>query len=115
MRCCSKCFSCGGDEKCGAFSEFKVYCSLRDKKVLFIPFRGNRFNVIFFIAEVVYYHRETIGTFLNNVHGVTNNLHKIIAHLIKNPVYHAACKVLGLISKLITAPFWRKEPQYFRP
>lgn len=107
MRCCSKCFSCGGDEKCGTYAEFKVYCSSRDEKVLFIPFRGNRFNIIFFIAEVVYYHRETISTFLNNVHGITNNLHKIIAHLIQNPIYLAACKVLGLISKLITAPFWR--------
>lgn len=107
MRCCSKCFSCGGDEKCGTYAEFKVYCSSRDEKVLFIPFRGNRFNIIFFIAEVVYYHRERISTFLNNVHGITNNLHKIIAHLIQNPIYLAACKVLGLISKLITAPFWR--------
>lgn len=40
----------------------------------------------FLIAEVDYYITETISTFLNNVHGVTDNLQKIIAQLIKKPV-----------------------------
>lgn len=44
------------------------------------------FDAIFLIAEVDYYITDTISTFLNNVHGVTDNLQKIIAQLIKKPV-----------------------------
>lgn len=58
----------------------------RNKRILFIPFCGNMFDAIFLIAEVDYYITENISTFLNNVHGVTDNLQKIIAQLIKKPV-----------------------------
>ena len=34
-------------------------------------------------------------------------MQKIILCLIKKPQLIAVCKVLGLVSKLITAPFWR--------
>jgi E1A/CREB-binding protein len=107
MRFCSKCFSCGGDEKCGSYAEFKTFCEQKNEKVLFVPFRGNRFNIIFLIGEIVFYHKDTIQTFLKEVHGTSNFLQKTILFLITKPRLIAACKVLGLVSKLITAPFWR--------
>lgn len=107
LRFCAKCFSCGGDEKSGAHADFKAYCNSIQEKVMFIPFRGNRFNIIFLISQFVYYHKENILKFLQEIHGANNFIQKIILSYIKKPLLLAACKVLGLISKLITAPFWR--------
>lgn len=95
LRFCLKCFSCGGDEKCDSYSNFKAFCKEKDEKVLFIPFRGNRFNIIFLIGEIVFYHKDTIRTFLKDVHGANNSLQKMILCLIQKPQLKAACKVLG--------------------
>ena len=47
------------------------------------PFRGNRFNILFYDAGAVYYLASLIKKFL------------------------AGCKALGLINKLVTGPLWR--------
>lgn len=99
LRFCAKCFSCGGDERCGAHADFKAYCNSIQEKVMFVPFRGNRFNIIFLIGPVVYYHKKNILKFLKVIHGENNFIQKITLSYIQKP--------LVLVSKLVTAPFWR--------
>ena len=69
--------------------------------------RGKRFDIIFPIGEIVFYHKDTIRTVVKDVHGANNSLQLMILCLLQKPHLIAACKVLGLVSKLIPAPFWR--------
>lgn len=114
MRCCSKCFSYRGNEKCCAFSEFNCIAVQGIKSSIYsIPWKQVQCN--FFIAEVVCYHRDTISTFLNNVHGVTNNLHNKIAHL--RIQFTLLLQGVGIdinIDNCIVLENCGKEPQYLR-
>ena len=107
LRFCAKSFARGVDEKCGCFSHFSTYCKDRDEKNNFISFRGNRFNIIFLMGEIAYYHQNHITDFFQNVHGANNFLQKATLSLSLSSVVIAGCKVLGLISKIITGPLWR--------
>ncbi|CAG2201790.1 unnamed protein product [Mytilus edulis] len=97
LRFCGKCFGRGVDEKSGCYSAFKTYCQRENENVMFVDFRGNRFNIILLIEQ-------RIKAFFEIVHGENNQLHKLTLQLVKNQHILACCKVLGLISKLITAP-----------
>ena len=47
--------------------------------------------------------------FIESVHGKeANRLLKAVLHDLKNPLYIAACRALGLLDKIITGPLWRK-------
>jgi hypothetical protein len=71
---------------------------------LFNWFQGEkRFNIIFLIGQIVFYHFERIFEFLEKVHGTNNKLQKLTLSLVKIYVI-AGCKVLGL---LVTSPSWR--------
>ena len=59
------------------------------------------------MAEFAFFHKDHVLDFLSNVHGATNFVQKATLQLCKSNVVIAECKVLGLISKLITAPLWR--------
>ena len=54
-----------------------------------------------------YYHRHHIEHFLSDVQDKPNRLLKRCEQLIADPVALAGCKVLGLLSKLVTSPLWR--------
>ena len=105
LRFCSKCFACGVDEKSGCFSDFKTYCE--PEKNHFISFRGNRFNIIFLMGQIAYFHKNQIENFLENVHGANNFVQKTTLKLCKQPVILAECKAIGLLSKIVTGPLWR--------
>lgn len=107
LRFCAKCFVRGGDEKSGCYTDFSTYCSSKSNKNFFISFRGNRFNVIFLMAGFAFYHKNDILDFFQNFHGANNFVQKVTLQLCKSSVVLAECKVLGLISKLITGPLWR--------
>ncbi len=107
IRTASKCLSRGGDEKSGCYQEFLTYCKTINEKVRFVRFHGNRFNLIFFLAQVTYYHQENVIKFFEEVHGTTNKLHSSVLTDIKKPLVMAGCKVLGLLSKVLSAPLWR--------
>lgn len=107
LRFCGKCFGRGVDEKSGCYSAFRTHCENENEKVMFVDFRGNRFNIIFLMGQIAFYHHKRIRTFFENVHGTNNKLHKLTLQLVKTPYIIACCKVLSLISKLITAPLWR--------
>ena len=53
IRACSKCLSRGGDKRSGCFAYFQTYLSTIGKHVKFVRFHGNRFNIIFLLAEVL--------------------------------------------------------------
>lgn len=55
----------------------------------------------------MYFHRERIVDFLKEKHGATNRLLSTILCDVQVPLFIAGCRVLGLISKLITVPLWR--------
>lgn len=55
----------------------------------------------------MYFHRERIVDILKEKHGATNRLLSTILCNVQVPLFIADCRVLGLISKLITAPLWR--------
>ncbi|CAC5398192.1 unnamed protein product [Mytilus coruscus] len=107
LRFCGKCFGRGVDEKSGCYSSFRTHVENENEKVMFVDFRGNRFNIIFLMGQIAYYHHPRILYFFERVHGVKNTLHKLTLQLVKKTYIIACCKVLGLISKLITAPLWR--------
>ena len=69
-----------------------------------IHFRGNRFNAN---GARVYYLRDQISDFLQNVWGTPNRLLKAVLEDILIDNYMAGCKALGIIDKLITGPLWR--------
>ncbi len=50
---------------------------------------------------------ETQSDFFENIHETSNQLHNSLLSQIKKPVVAAGCKVLGLVSKLVSAPLWR--------
>ncbi|XP_060582463.1 uncharacterized protein LOC132738872 [Ruditapes philippinarum] len=77
------------------------------RRVKFIRFHGNRFNVIFLLAEVLYYHRNDVIKFFEEIHIPSNKLQKAVLMDAKEKILISGCKVLGLISKLVTAPLWR--------
>ena len=107
VRLTCKAFAKGGDEKCGQYKDFSIFCKGRNKPNKMAPFRGNRFNILFYDAEQVFYMQEEVKDFLLDVHGTTNGLLQAISAGVQNDNNLAICKALGLISKQITGPLWR--------
>ena len=71
------------------------------------PFRGNRFNILFYDAGVVYHLASLIKKFLTEVWQTPNKLLRAVLADIMIPEFLAGCKALGLINKVITGPLWR--------
>lgn len=87
----------------------------KDRANMLVAFRGNRFNIIFYDAEIVFYLRKYFKEFFTDVHLPTNALQKAVNLDISEDVLLATSKALGLCSKLITAPFWRIMERVFPP
>ena len=109
IRTTSKAFSCGSDEKNGAYSSFNVYIKpfLREKHMSSVPiqrFRGNIFNILFTNAAAVYFLIPKIKEFL--MYNDSNRLLKSVKFDMNKPEFVAACKALGLIAFLVTTPLW---------
>ncbi|XP_060574411.1 uncharacterized protein LOC132732081 [Ruditapes philippinarum] len=109
IRCCSKSFARGGDEKNGVHGPFTAYVSdfLKENGFVTVPlerFRGNRFNILFNNAAAVYFLSEKFIEYLEG--GDTNRLLKAVKHDLNVPQYRAGCRALGLVSELITKPLW---------
>ncbi|KAK6196440.1 hypothetical protein SNE40_001665 [Patella caerulea] len=113
IRTITKCLARGGDEKSGCYKDFKSFILGKEKEEeymysgpskhrLLVPFRGNRFNILFYDAEAVFYLSKYIIEFFS-----ANLLHKAVFFDIKETYYIAACKSLGLCSKFIMSPLWR--------
>lgn len=73
LRFCSKCFGRGVDEKSACYSSVRTSCQSENEPVMFVDFRGNRFNIIFLMGQIAFYHHERIKKFFTLVHALTTN------------------------------------------
>ena len=96
----------GSDEAAGIVSYFNSFLNGRGEKSLLVPFIGNRFNILFYNAGVVYYHADAIKEFFK-AWPDPNNLLKAVNEDISNYLFLAELRALGIIDKLLTGPLWR--------
>ena len=90
IRCCSKAFARGGDEKNGAHGSFTAYItdSLKENGFITLPlerFRGNRFNILFSNAAAVYFLSEKVLEYLDGADA--NRSLKAVKHDLNVPEY----------------------------
>jgi len=61
VRTASKCLARGGDEKSGCYVDLKAFLTDKYPKSstkgshLLVPFRGNRFNILFYNSDVIFF------------------------------------------------------------
>ena len=110
VRTACKAFHHRGSQQCGSSLLFRTY--LRKAGISKIPlahFVGNCFNILFYDAAGVFYLRSHMQNFIECVHErEANRLLKAVVSDLKNPLYIAGCRALGLIDKVVTGPLWRK-------
>ena len=104
IRTACKALSKHGSEQSGVYQPFTNY--LKSNGVLKNPlatFRGNRFNILFHDAGVVYH---LSSFFFTQVWQTPNQLLKAVMIDIETCEYLAGCRALGLVNKVITALLW---------
>ena len=110
IRTACKAFHCKGSQQCGSYALFHTY--LKEKNIHKIPlahFVGNRFNILFYDAAGVYFLKDHMIHFIDEVHSMlANRLLQSVRSDLTNPCYIVGGRALGLIDKIITGPLWRK-------
>ena len=106
IRTACQAFAYGGDQKNGCHGRFVIYLAdyLKQHSVHSLPltpYRGNRFNIVFHNAAVVYWLHKEMRQFLE-----TDGSNKWVLHDLKVSFFIAGTKALGLICKMITTPLW---------
>ncbi|EGT46470.1 hypothetical protein CAEBREN_10612 [Caenorhabditis brenneri] len=84
-----------------------TWCS--EKKLarfVFESFIGNRFNIVFFLASRVFFHRKHLIDFIEDVGEGHPELSKVRSMLL-DPMIVAHLQVLGFCDQLVTGPLWR--------
>ena len=71
---------------------------------IILRFKHNIFNYIFLLRQPVFYHHCDILNFLDAVEETKNNLLKAISLGLKEDMYAAVARSLGLVSKFLTNP-----------
>lgn len=88
---------------------FKAY--LESKGIFTFPitkFQGNRFNIIFYNAAGVFYLKNHLIRYIEELHPIRlNRLLQAVLRDLKNAELVNGCRALGIISKCITGPLWR--------
>ena len=115
LRTTAKCLAKGADEKNGCYKDFHSFMLsknkdenlTKDRANMLQQFRGNRFNIIFYNAEITFYLAPYIKEFFADIHLPSNTLQKAVNYDLCEDNLVVVAKALGLCSKLITAPFWR--------
>ncbi|XP_021339820.1 uncharacterized protein LOC110441045 [Mizuhopecten yessoensis] len=77
-------------------------------KIPILNFRGNRFNVLFYNAAGTFYLSQHLQDYLESSKSTLNFVQTCILEGLKDPILMDICKCLGILSKLITEPYWRK-------
>ena len=78
-------------------------------KIPLAQFVRNHFNILFYDAAGIYYLRDDMIQFIDEIHGTqANRLLQCVKADLKNPSYIVGCRALGLIDKIVTGPIWRK-------
>ena len=108
IRTACKSFHHRGSEQAGCSTHFRTH--LRHKGIEKLPlasFIGNRFNILFYDAAGVFYLKSYMLDYLQNYHGSRNRLLQSVFEDLKSPFLITGCRVLGIIDKVVTGPFWR--------
>ena len=96
-------------QQAGCHLMFKAY--LQSKGISVFPiakFQGNRFNIIFYNAAGVYFLRNDLIQYLEELHHTRlNQLLQTVLRDLKTSEFIIGCRSLGIISKCITGPLWR--------
>ena len=98
-----------GSEQAGCSLYFRTYCQSNGiLKIPLAPFRGNRFNIIFYDAAGVYFLKSHMETYLlHHHHGTLNRLLQAVLSDLQLSHFVAEIRALGIIDKIVTGPFWR--------
>ena len=97
-----------GCEKSGRISDFYTFLceEVGFSNVPFIPFKGNRFNVLFCNGGILYFLYNHLKHFFESVKD-ENKLLKAVHSDLQIKFYLCGCRALGLINKFVTGPLWR--------
>ena len=97
-----------GCEKSGRISDFYTFLceEVGFSNVPFIPFKGNRFNVLFYNGGILYFLYNHLKHFFESVKD-ENKLLKAVHSDLQIKSYLCGCRALGLINKFVTGPLWR--------
>ena len=106
VRTVCKAMSKHGSEQAGVYAPFTAYRKHVGVTEHFIDFRGNRFNILFLNAAILWHLRDTVKAFLS-AHGPTNRLLQAVHADLQVDEFLAACRALGIFRKLVTGPLWR--------
>ena len=109
IRTACKAFHHRGSEQAGCSLYFRTYCRSNGiLKIPLAPFRGNRFNIIFYDAAGVYFLKSHMKEYLHHHHpGTLNRLLQAVLSDLQVSHFVAGARALGIIDKVITGPFWR--------
>lgn len=103
VRSAAKAFTQRGCDKAGVHSYFETFLRGRGQENHLVTFHGHRFNIAFYDAAAVYYHRKDITEFLDAWPN-PNGLLKAVAFDVKQHVFLAGVRALGMVHKLVTEP-----------
>ena len=97
-----------GCEKSGRISDFYTFLceEVGFSNVPFIPFKGNRFNVLFYNGGILYFLYNHLKHFFESVKD-ENKLLKAVHSDLQIKSYLCGCRALGLINKFVTGSLWR--------
>jgi hypothetical protein len=83
---------------------------LREQGINNVPimnYRGNSFNTIVHNAAGTFYIAKHLINYFTNSKSTLNYTQNFILTALKNDYVISICRALGIISKTITAPYWR--------
>ncbi len=83
-----------------------MYLHENSSKNHLVPFRGNRFNILFQNARAVYGHLAHIQEFIE-MYGTGNNLLLSVKTDIESKIALCSVRSLGLIDIHINCPLWK--------
>ena len=108
VRTASDAIAPGGDQKSGCIAGFRSYRHIHNiPQAKVVPFRANRFNVLFSNAAGIYFHRKHIQTMFSEgwVKAENKLLQAVHADIQCIPLL-AGVRALGILHKQLTEPMW---------
>ena len=97
-----------GSEQSGYPEDFAAFLASHGvSRVPLDSFRGNRFNILFHNAAGLYFLRNHASSFLSSVFDRPNLLLQAVAADLKEPLFLAGVRALGLIDKHLSSPLWK--------
>ncbi len=105
IRTACSAFQRRGHQAAGMSEDFAAYLSDIDRPMSLIQMEGNRFDVIFVNGGTIYFHRMDIRNFIEHKRAQNRPL-KAVSEDMNNNVFLTGACALGIISKLITGPYF---------